>query len=63
MKPSILARLMLPQSKRAPEEECPPATPEGLRCIVCSHCGVMCSRACRSEPDKKQTVKHDRHER
>jgi len=63
MKPSILTRLMLPQSERAPEENSPPATPEGLSCMGCSHCGAMCDRTCRSKSDKKQTVKHDGHER
>lgn len=57
MKASILAKLMLPQSKRAPEDDRPPATPEGLRCLGCSHCGAMCNRACRNEIDKKHTIK------
>lgn len=58
MKASILAKLMLPQSKRAPEDDRPPATPEGLRCLGCSHCGAMCNRVCRNEADKKHIVKH-----
>lgn len=60
MKASILAKLMLPQTKRVLEDDRPPATPEGMRCLGCSHCGEMCDRVCHIEgqrnPKKRSSI-------